>query len=206
MDERSERLPSSVRLAMPLLVLGLALVPAPASAKSHLWRMNEFFSDATGTIQFIEFANDTPAMDEVLLNGSTLESNTILYDPGQNLVGDTAFKKLLMATQGFADLPSAPTPDFILPDNFFDPSSDTLRYIVVVHVVGIQDMPTDGFHSVDRSGAEQINTPTNFAGDTATINLPAAVPAAPLRVLIGGTLALVASGCAFLRVRSKSWR
>src|SRR5262249_10533899 len=42
--------------------------------------------------------------------------------------GSSANKYLLLATEAFAGLPGAPTPDFILPAGFFSTSSDKLWY------------------------------------------------------------------------------
>jgi len=38
-----------------VLAFGMFGTVTPALAGSHMWRFNEVFSDASGTIQFIEF-------------------------------------------------------------------------------------------------------------------------------------------------------
>jgi len=166
--------------------------------------MNEFFSNSSGSIQFIEFTLDLSSENETQTDGATLESNTVFHTFGQDLVGSTAFKKFLAATQGFVGLPGAPTPDFIIPDNFFDPSSDLLRYLTIAHVVQLNGVPTDGLHSADLVGNAQINSPTNFAGESGTINLAAAVPAVPGWLLVTCAGLLVAIAGAFVSPRLQS--
>lgn len=193
--------PRSARHARRLLlgaVLAIvaALATAPAAAKNHLWKFSEFYSNADGTIQFIEMQECCGSDEEVELSGADISSNANSYDFPNDLVGPTANTWMLIATAGFAALPGAPTPDYIIPDNFFDPAGDTLRYRGSFDIVALAPgvLPTDGTQSLERVWPSTVltpivNSPTNFAGVSGSVGLPAVFTAPPLLVLGAGLLA-----------------
>jgi len=193
-----------------MLALATMLVAGgPASAKNHLWKFTELFSNADGTIQFIEMQECCGSDVEVQMASADLVSNANVYHFPNNLVGPTAHTWILIATAGFAALPGAPTPDFILPDGFFDPAGDTLRYRFGTDIVTIDpsELPTDGVHSLERVGfagsnfGVGVNSPINFAGDTGSVSIPPVPTGAPLAIFVGLGGALVASGLAAIRRR-----
>src|SRR5688500_10590222 len=104
------------------LLLAVVVSWAPAAgATFHLWAMNELYSNADGTIQFLEMTAITGGQQ--FLNGHILVSTS----PGQqnrafafnrDLPGDSGGKRMLIATQGFATL-GIVTPDFVVPNGFF---------------------------------------------------------------------------------------
>jgi len=177
-----------------LLMLGTMTIAVPAWAGSHLWRFSEAFSNADGTIQFIEL-HETSGVDngEVGINGHTISSTTKTYlIPPPSLPFTTANKRLLFATPAFAALPGAPTPDYIFPAGsvpFFSTVSDTLAcsgWPSMIMAAG--QLPTDGIHSLvcaneaSCSGANivvQVNSPTNYAGQTAAVDASTPPPAVP---------------------------
>lgn len=202
--------PQTAHRALALLALTTMLVAAgPASAKNHLWKFTELFSNADGTIQYIEMQECCGSDVEVQMASADLVSNGHVYQFPNNLVGPTAHTWILIATAGFAALPGAPTPDFILPDGFFDPAGDTLRYRFGTDVVTIDagELPTDGVHSLERVGFSGsnfevgVNSPINFAGDTGSVSIPPVPTGAPLAIVVGLGGALVASALAALRRR-----
>ena len=87
---------------------------------------------------------------------------------------------LLIATPGYAALSGVPAADFILPsNNFFATDEDTIDYSFVSEVIySSPDLPTDGIHSltidpfVTGNSSPAINSPTNFAGQTGSVNVP----------------------------------
>lgn len=189
-------------------VLSAALIAGgPASAKNHLWRFTELYSNANGTIQFIEMQECCGSNVETQMASADLVSNAHVYQFPNNLVGPTAHTWILIATAGFAALPGAPTPDFIIPDGFFDPAGDTLRYRFGTDIVTIDsgELPTDGVHSLERvgfSGSEfvvGVNSPINFAGETGSVSIPAVSTGMPLVVLVGLGVSLTASALFALR-------
>lgn len=149
-----------------------------ALAAFHLWEFNEIYTNADGTIQFIEFT--TAITSENLLTGIMLTSNsTTGYTlPCCNLVGNTAGQKFLVATSGFAAL-SGITPDYVMPDNFIAVTGgDTLTLAGADFVTfGSGILPTNGVGSLSFSMSgvptpSTNNSPTNFAGQTGSVLVP----------------------------------
>jgi len=164
-----------VRLGLALGVWGACA--APGLAASHLWRFNEIYSNADGTIQFIEMKECCGATSEWALNGKWIlavnANNQFNFD--ENLTGDTAFKHLLLATAGFAALPGVPEPDFIMPDGFLPFEGDTLEYWLygpATWSYADGQLPLDGTLSLNVDYTVGVNSPTNYAGETGTVVLP----------------------------------
>jgi serralysin len=148
-----------------------------AQAAFHLWNFTEIFSNEDGTIQFIEMRS--PSNGEHRLAGHALISSDNTFNVLTNLPNSqTANKFFIFGTAGFAALPGAVQPDYIIPDGFFDPHGDTLDW------AGFDDLtfadgqlPLDGRMSLLDTFATSVNTPTNFAGAVGEIDLtPAPTP------------------------------
>jgi hypothetical protein len=167
-----------------LLILISVLVAAmawslPARSASHQWRFNELFTNADGTIQFIEMKECCGETAEHALGAKWVlavdADHKFTFD--HNLTGDTAFKHLLLATQGFADLPGAPAPDFIIPDNFLPIGGDDLEYWMYSAAnLTYAALPTDGVTSYTAKVGDAVNSPTNYAGVTGSIDLTPVEP------------------------------
>ncbi len=192
-------------LGIQVLVLGawIGIGAQRAHAGSHTWDVVEVFSDASGTVQFIELRemNNTPG--ETGLPGHTLSSNAYSFViPGPALVGPTSGRSYLVATAAFAALPGAPTPDAIIPAGsvpFFSTGGDTLTYVPWdFFTFGPGLVPTDGINSLNRDLTTGPNTPKNYAGVTGSVVAPPPVPS----LSTPGIAALVAlfalAGCWFL--------
>ena len=154
-----------------VLSVGLALAwVSPALAGHHRWDISEVFSNADGSVQFVELFSANSG--EAGLNGWTITSSSGgLFTFVGSLSGETANTWVLVGTNAFALADGAPTPDYVLPDGFFDPASDTLSYAGTADVWMISDVPTDGVSSLDRVAGVGVNSPTNFAGETGSIDL-----------------------------------
>jgi hypothetical protein len=159
------------------LCLGLVFLflSQTASAKSHLWKFTEVFSNEDGSVQFIEmFVFDPAGTREIQLEGFPLESsaNTFIF-PNDLPNVNTFHTWILIATPAFAALPGAPTPDYVIPPNFFDPAGDQLRYRTVRDILTLPAgaVPVDGIHSFMRDGSIEVNSPTNFAGVMGSIDV-----------------------------------
>ena len=136
----------------------------------HLFHINEVYSNANGTVQFIEFVGDDDFQD-LWAGHSVISSNgvnTNTYTITTNLRSSaTTGKSVLVATQGFADL-GIVTPDYIIPNGFLFagggtvsfPGMDSLTYAA---------LPNNGTSSINRSGTIGVSSPTNFAGATGTV-------------------------------------
>ncbi len=184
---------SGRRLALGCAVV-LACAGSPAWASFHLWDTSEVYSNADGTIQFIELF--TTEIFEHLLEGHYYGSNEHDFTFPNNLPSsDTANKRFLMATVGFAALPGAPQPDFIIPDGFVNICGDTLELRTSVDGTtwdsfsfGEGFLPVDGTLSLNRDLSTGANSPTNFAGDTASIIAPGPAAASKIYFADGSTI------------------
>jgi hypothetical protein len=183
---------SQTRVSAVLFVLLLLVVSSPLEiAGSHTWKFVEAFSNADGTVQFIEFGELNGAASEFAINTHSMSSNTKVFNiGGAALTGSTAFKRFLVATPAFAALPGAPTPDRILPAGsvpFFSRVNDTLAcsgWPSMTFIAG--QLPTDGIHSLSASSSGTcnpctvtVNSPTNYAGATGSIDASTPPPAVP---------------------------
>lgn len=190
-----------MKLPVVSILLTTFVATAPAHAKSHLWRFTEFYSNASGTVQFIEMWNIGHVPSETGTATVPIDTDANRFIFPTDLVGDTTDKYMLLATAGFASLPGAVAPDFILPDNFFATDGDHLRYNTIIHVVNLPFVPVDGINSIDPELGVALNSPTNFAGEMGQIDLSPAVPAAPGWLLPVAGLVLVASSARFWQSR-----
>ena len=161
-----------------------AINAQPAMASFHAWDITEIYSNADGTLQFIEWF--TSSNSQHLLAGHVVTTNANVYTfPGNLPSSGTGGHHFLMGTAGFAALPGAPPPDFIIPDGFIDTTGDTLRLrtspvgtIWETFSFGAGELPTDGCHSLIcalHSGAAclitdvEVNSPTNFDGESGSV-------------------------------------
>lgn len=159
-------------------LLGAAI---SAFAGGHTWRVNEIFSNADGTIQFIEVKESLGGAGETATAGHNVTSNTRSFTITSNVTAPTSFRTLLLATPGFVGLPGAPTPDYVFPAGsvpFLSTAGDTIRYVpYCTYTFGAGILPTDGVNSITINTHEAHaitigpNSPTNYAGQTGSINV-----------------------------------
>ncbi len=153
---------------------------AAASAGTHTWDVNEVYSNADGSIQFVELRETGGLPNETGVGNQTLSSTGESFNMGAGSVSaPTTNKHYLIATPAFAALPGAPTPNVIIPAGnipFFNTGGDTVTY-------GVYDswnfgaVPTNGIDSLSRTTGVGANSPTNYAGQTGSVNGSPAVPA-----------------------------
>lgn len=138
----------------------------------HLFRINELYSNASGSIQFIELTIGN-------INGESFWQGQSIDVTQGNLVHsfrfttnlpnpNTANKSVLIATQGFANL-NLVKPDYIVPDGFLFTSGSATVEFAGADAVIYANLPVNGIHSIDRNGTIQVNSPKNFAGATAIV-------------------------------------
>ena len=160
----------------------------PALSGVHLWRLTELFSNADGTIQFVEMTTCCgSAGGEIFLSGQRLSSNTSSFTFPANLDMTTLNKHLLLATSGFAALPGAPTPDYIIPNNFFSTGGDTLAFAVYdTMIFPAGALPTNGTSSLDKNPDDTTdttfvatNSPTNLHEQTGSVSAVGGPPSVP---------------------------
>ena len=166
----------------------LFAVSGSAHSSFHLFQIREIYSDASGTVQFIELtalaggqqfiAGHTIASSQ----GGTVRSYTFPTDlpsdtastegaGGCGIYGEmcpTTFKSFLVGTQGFAAL-NVVQPDYVVPNGFLFTGNGTVNY-AGADLVNYASLPTDGRLSLKRDGSVSLNTPTNFAGMSASVS------------------------------------
>jgi hypothetical protein len=154
-----------------LCLLGLG--PRPAIAGIHTWDVSEVFSNADGTIQFVELVEANGGNAEGGVGNGTISTNAKSFSWANGAVTNTANKKYLVATQSFANLTGAPTPDAIITTDklpfFFATSGDSVDF-VIYDTCTFGAIPTNGKDSFDCvPNTTAVNSPTNYAGTTASV-------------------------------------
>jgi len=157
-----------------ILAALLALMAVPAGAAFHLWTMTEIYSNADGSVQFLELSS--PSDGEGFVSGhrltSTAGGTTRSYAFPSDLPFLTRAKRMLVATEGFAAL-GVVTPDFVVPNGFFSVAGGLVNF-ADVDMWTYPPLPA-GELSLLRNGITGANTPTNFAGQTGSVTSVAAL-------------------------------
>lgn len=158
-------------LSRLLICLIPALAAPPAAAAFHLFTINELYSNADGTVQFLELT--ALAGNQQFVSGHRLTSTsptgvTNSFTVPANLPGDTSGHRMLFGTQGFAAL-GVVTPDYIVPDGFFFTGGGTVNWGEGSDIWSHPAVPTNGTLSLNRDGSTATNSPRNFAGATGTV-------------------------------------
>lgn len=174
-----------------LVTVGCLSLGTPAQAAFHLWQVKEVYSNADGSIQYVElfnnFANENLANGAQIVATSDGVSRTFTFN--SNLSSpNTANRHLLIATPGFASLPGAPVPDYTLPCGpFFDPAALSISVSVVV------GGPVD---TITFAGASLPTGGTNSLTDTTLYAAPTLVSSASSPTNFGGAAgAMALTGC-----------
>lgn len=165
-----------------LCALATFLVSASSAfASFHLFRIEQIFSNADGTVQFIVLRESAGANGESFWANQSLTSThlgaTKTFTFPSNLPSSsTAGKRVLVATPGFAAL-GVVTPDYTIPNGFLATDGGTVNF-AGVDPVAYTALPVDGVHAIDRTGASIQNVATNFAGQAGSV-APASAPINP---------------------------
>jgi len=164
-----------------------------ARAEYHTFQIEQIFSNADGTVQFVVMHEmfsqngENFWMGNSMVSGQGMSSQTFTFNKnlpggtpsygyGMGTPSPTANKRVLIATQGFAAL-GIVTPDFVVPNGFIPIGGGTLNYASVDSVT-FAALPTDGLTAIDRNGTRIQNLATNFGGQSASVT--AAAPAAAI--------------------------
>jgi hypothetical protein len=173
-----------MRRLRSLLAAFLSLAALQAGAVFHLWTMNELYSNADGSVQFLEMTALTGGQQ--FLSGHTLIASSGGVSRGftfpGNLPGDTSGRRMLIATQGFAAL-NVVTPDYVVPNGFFFQGGGSINFAEFSDTWSHPALPSDGTLSLNRNGSTAVNSPRNFAGQTGTVVLSAPPPALNFQAL-----------------------
>ena len=165
-------------ICMPMVVL----FAAAAAAEFHTFQIDELYSNADGTIQFIVLHESAGMNGENMLAGQRLVSNspagpkTFVFPA--NLPGGscgsysctpspTANRRVLIATPGFAAL-GIIARDYTIPSGFLSVDGGSVNY-AFVDQLSYATLPTDGVSALNRDGSIRQNLAINFAGASATV-------------------------------------
>ena len=155
---------------------------ARPNASFHLWQINEIFSCADDSAQFVEFfttsSSETQLDLKVLsaVNSSGTVTHTFTFT--KNLTSSTANKSLLIATASFSNLSGAAgiTPDFTLPDGFlFTTEGATVELVGAATsplIYSSGELPLDGVTSLGQGSVTAVNSPANFADQQGSVSCP----------------------------------
>ncbi len=162
-----------------LMASMFALVVSIALANFHLFRIVQIYSNADGSVQFVVLTvssnGENQWAGESLFGLGPGPSKTFEF-PGNLPSTQTAGKRVLVATQGFAAL-GIVTPDYVIPNGFLQIPSGTVDF-AGVNQVTYTGLPNDGVHAIDASGAVIQNVATNFVGVSASV-VPTGPPPPP---------------------------
>jgi hypothetical protein len=191
--------------AVVAFVVGL---PSPAHAAHHLWRLQQLFSNASGTIQFVELETTSGGRTgENVVGTQTLVSggNTVQFSA--NLPANPVTQWILLATPNLANLPGGVAPDLVIPASFLATGGGTITYAnPIVDTWSYGTVPTDGVHALTRDPDTQalgtaVNHPVNFSNVSGQVNLAAVAPALPGWAIIVAVGAMLLAGSGLLRRR-----
>jgi hypothetical protein len=189
-----------------LATTGLCALCAPALASFHLVQINEVYSNADGTVQYVELialANNQTNLSatRIVARDETNGNETILFDFVESYAWSNG-QTLLVATPGFEAVAGF-APDFVMPANslIFSPDGRVLfRRNTAAAVDSIaygaysagngnfgdpfpQPLPTDGVHSLTR-----VNTSMdNSVGWAIAVNSPTRTDGTTTTLGGGGT-------------------
>jgi hypothetical protein len=162
------------RASLLLAAFALGAFVAPAQADFHLFRIDQVFSTADGTAQYVVMHESTGSNGEDVWAGHTLTTNgpagtkTFVF-PANLPSSATASRSVLIGTASFAAL-GLIAPDYTIPDGFIPTGGGTLNY-ASVDQIALPALPTDGATAVNRSGTPVAAMPVNFAGQTVALHL-----------------------------------
>ena len=171
------------RLAF-LCTLCLALFAAPALASFHTFVIDEIYSNADGTIQFIVMREASGMNGQDEWAGQSLKATqagrtkTFVF-PYDLPSTSTAGRYVLIATQGYVDVANAGVagfsqafPDYVIPNQFIPTDGGAINY-ASVDQVAFGSLPTDGtqalYTPVTSAQFVGANVAHNFSGNAAGV-------------------------------------
>ena len=161
----------------PLLAIAFLCAPQSSRALQHLWDINEVYTNADGSVQFIELFTSSGSQ-QFLANHRLTSTGAPDFVFPSNSPAPTANHHLLIGTGPIAGV----TPDFTLGPNFLTSGPGNVLAFSIWDSIRLDSLPTDGVMSLDAifnnsntPTAFEINpqaTPTNHAGQTAILPEP----------------------------------
>ncbi len=157
-------------------LIGILGAASTAQGSFHLWDINEIYSNADGTVQYVELF--TTSNSQQFTNGrtinSTLGGSTNSFVFPSDTPSPTANHHLLLATSAFASLPGGVTPDFTISDGFLFAPAGQVDF-ALADLLDYTGLPTDGVNALDGLGNPIAASPTNYAGEVGSVPEPSSM-------------------------------
>ena len=157
---------------------GLCFSPTASWGTVLFWNLNEVFSSADGSIQFVELV--TPAAGPG--DTGTLGAYELVNEKGQRfffqmIYGGGSGSTFLLATPGFSSLSGVPPDVEFLPTGFLAPGSGALHlqpygYSFDTGLLSWSQLSIDGTSSFGPTGVNPVNSPENHAGQIGFVVVP----------------------------------
>lgn len=158
------------------------LLALPARAADPSFEVTQVFSNADGTVQFVQLRESKGQLAQNGFAGKTLTvtrnngvTRTFTF-PSDLPSTSTANRAVLLVTEGYLTVPinypefKSLAPDYVLPNQFLPAEGGTIAF-AGVDAWTFGALPRDGFSAVYRTGsAVRDNSPQNFGG--VSVSLP----------------------------------
>ncbi len=165
-----------------IIALSSVVVATAAQASYPTLKIEQVYSNADGTVQFVVLHESEGMNGQNLLMDRTFTTTrngvtkTFIFPkdlPGGSCDGygcmasPTAGKRVLLATQGFVAL-GLVSPDYTLPNEFIATDGATINF-AGVDFMTYASLPTDGVSALRRDGTIGPNVATTFNNSTASV-------------------------------------
>jgi hypothetical protein len=169
-------MPRQFTAALSLTVIGTL----SASGSFHTWKINEIYSNADGSVQFIELKESSGFNGQHLLPGHSITcagagvTNTFNF-PANLPSSTTANKFFILGTSNLTVMPGGLKPDYMFTNAgpFLPLIGGSINFASGFDIINYTNPPTDGAGAMIRSGASLIavttNQPISFTPATNTL-------------------------------------
>ena len=164
----------NLRSALAVVAAAATLPFTPAYAAFHLFRIDQVYSNADGSVQYIVMREVTGTNGENFWAGLAITSTNktgvakTIQIPSNLPSSSTASRSVLIATAGFA-AQNLVTPDFTIPARFIPTDSGSLDYASGTDHINLPPLPSDGVTAIDRNGTPIAASPKNFSNSAAAV-------------------------------------
>jgi len=142
------------RTIVGLAMLVLGLISVSANAAFHLFRIDQVYSNADSTVQYVVLRESTGSNGENFWAGHKLETTSTggaqqqFTFPTGLPSSATASRRVLVATAGFAAL-GLVAPDYVVPNGFIPRGGGKVDYASGTDEVTFTALPSDGATAVN---------------------------------------------------------
>ena len=158
---------------LQLAALAAALCALDAQAAFHRFMIDQVFSNADGTVQYVVLRETNNSNSQNAWSGRSFSTTDAAGTMKQITFGanlpstNTAGQSVLIATPGFAGL-GLVTPDFMIPARFIPTEGGSVNY-AGSDTIMLPPLPRDGVTAIDRNGMLVPAMPRNFSNATAAM-------------------------------------